>query len=176
MFARFSLALLLVFLTAGAGIAQDIFDAARSGDLKKIRQYAASNKESVTAVNSQGFTPLMIACYRDQSKAAKLLVELGADVNAASPEGSALQAAVYKGNRELAAFLLEKGAFADAKGPDGNTALMLAVLAQDEKLVRLLVKHGADLRLRNSDGQTAYSLALTQENEQIRELTKFGDL
>ena len=172
MFAKITVFLILT-LTSYFSFSQDIFEAARNGDLKKIKEITEVNAEAVKAVNDQGFTPLMIACYRGQTKAAKLLVEKGAEVNSASPEGSALQAAVYQNNTKLACFLLEKGANMNAKGPDGNTALMYAVLNQNEKLVKALVNKGADLKLVNNDNQTAHSLAMTQENKTIQVLTQF---
>ena len=165
--------LLLSFLTIGlSGFSQDIFDAARTGNLEQIKMLSAKNRDTVNAVNERGFNPLMIACYRGQTEAAMLLVKKGADVNAKSAEGSALQAACYQNNTELTAFLIKKKANIEVKGPDGNNALMYAVMNQNVEIVKLLVKKGADLQAKNNDGQTAYSLAMTLENKEIQELVK----
>jgi hypothetical protein len=154
---------------------QDIFQASREGNLRQIKKLVRMSSDTVHAVNAQGFNPLMIACYRGQEKTAKLLVKSGADVNAKSPEGSALQAACYQDNTKLTRFLIKEKADLNVAGPDGNTALMYAVLNQNVKLVRALVKAGADLKARNNDGQTAYTLAMTLPDEAIREQVRAGN-
>jgi hypothetical protein len=154
------------------GFSQDIFEATRNGDLKQLKALVKQNPDTVNSVNAMGFNPLMIACYRGQEKAAKFLVANGADVNARSPEGSALQAASYQNNTKLTVFLVKKGADLHVKGPDGNNTLMYAVMNQNAELVAFLVKSGADLTAKNNDGQTAYTLAMSLSDEAIRELVK----
>lgn len=151
---------------------QDVFEAARTGNIQRLKELIALKKDTIYALNNRGFDPLMIACYRGQTKCAKFLVQQGANVNRPSAEGSALQAACYQNNTELAALLVKKGADLNAQGPDGNTALMYAVLNQNGKLVKILVKAGCDLTKRNADNQTAYSLAMTQSDTEIRKLVK----
>ena len=155
-----------------SGTAQDIFDAARTGNIEQIRALSKLNKDTVNAKNPGGFNPLMIACYRGQTAAAKELVKLGADVNQVSNEGTALLAAVYQNNTDLALFLIKKKATLNAQGPDGNSALMYAVMNQNIAIVKALVKKKADKKLKNLDGQTAYSLALSLEDKTIQELVK----
>ena len=151
---------------------QDVFESARTGNIEQLKKLISLNKDTIQKVNQMGFDPLMIACYRGQTKCAKFLVQNGADVNRASAEGSALQAACYQNNTELATVLVKKGAELNAQGPDGNTALMYAVLNQNEKLVKILVKAGSDLSKKNADNQTAYSLAMTQVNTEIQKWVK----
>ncbi|WP_341907271.1 ankyrin repeat domain-containing protein [Fluviicola taffensis] len=151
---------------------QDVFESARTGNIKQLKKLISLNKDTIQKVNSMGFDPLMIACYRGQTKCAVFLIEHGADVNRPSAEGSALQAACYQNNTDLARLLIAKGAQLNIQGPDGNTALMYAVLNQNEKLVDALRKAGADLELKNKDGQTAYSLAMTQSNSEIQKLVQ----
>ncbi|WP_430405037.1 ankyrin repeat domain-containing protein [Fluviicola sp.] len=153
---------------------QDVFESARTGNIKQLKKLISLNKDTIQKVNSMGFDPLMIACYRGQTKCAVFLIEHGADVNRPSAEGSALQAACYQNNTDLARLLIAKGAQLNIQGPDGNTALMYAVLNQNEKLVDALRKAGADLELKNKDGQTAYSLAMTQSNSEIQKLVQLA--
>lgn len=168
------LSLLLIMLSCSAGaFAQDIFEAARTGNLKRIKQLSKLKADTVNAIDARGFNPLMIACYRNQEKAARLLVKCGAAVNAHSPEGNALQAASYQNNVALASFLIKSGAELNTAAPDGNNALMYAVLNQNEAMVKLLTTAGADLKAQNKDGQTAHSLAMTLENMKIREMVAF---
>lgn len=152
--------------------AQDIFEAARTGNIEQIRALSKIDSDTVNAANAGGFSPLMIACYRGQTAAAKELVKLGATVNSISAEGTPLLAAVYQNNTELALFLIKKKAALNVQGPDGNSALMYAVMNQNVEIVKALVKKGADKSIKNGDGQTAYSLAMTLENKSVQELVK----
>ncbi len=152
--------------------AQDVFESARTGNVKQLKKLIALNKDTIHAISPMGFDPLMIACYRGQTKCAKFLIEQGADVNKPSAEGSALQAACYQNNTKLAALLVRNGSHLNKQGPDGNTALMYAVLNQNLKLVKILVEAGADLTISNKDNQTAYSLARSLTNTQIQKLVK----
>lgn len=160
------------FISSYLCSAQDIFEAARTGNIAQIKALSKVNRDTVNTVSASGFSPLMIACYRGQTEAAKTLVKLGADINRTSGEGTALLASVYQNNTELALFLIKKKAALNAQGPDGNTALMYAVLSQNVEIVKALVKHKADKSIKNLDSQTAHSLALTQENKLIQDLVK----
>lgn len=166
----FSLSFVLFF--GSVSTAQDVFEAARTGNVKQLKKLIALNKDTIHALSPMGFDPLMIACYRGQTKCAAFLIAQGADVNRPSAEGSALQAACYQNNTALAMLLIKRGAGLNAQGPDGNTALMYAVLNQNLNVVKALVKAGADLKLTNKDGQTAHSLAMTQSNSDIQKLTE----
>lgn len=157
-----------VLFFGNSSSAQDVFEAARTGNVKLLKKLIALNKDTIHALSPMGFDPLMIACYRGQTKCAGFLIAQGADVNRSSAEGSALQAACYQNNTELALLLIKRGAGLNTQGPDGNTALMYAVLNQNLKLVKTLTRVGADLKLTNKDGQTAYSLAMTQHNTEIQ--------
>lgn len=163
--------LLIAVLIALSGVVygQDIFTAARSGNLDVIEQLHKIDPDTINATNASGFQPLMIACYRGQTEAAKLLVDLGADVNAVSPEGTALMAAVYQSNYELTRFLLFYPVSCNVQGPDGNTPLMYAVLSQKKDIVKLLLEK-SDLSLTNKDGQTALSLAQALGDQEIVKL------
>ncbi len=162
-----------LFLCIGISAhSQDVFEAARTGNIKQLKKLIALNKDTIHALSPMGFDPLMIACYRGQTKCAAFLVAQGADVNRPSAEGSALQAASYQNNTALAMLLIKRGAGLNAQGPDGNTALMYAVLNQNLKLVKVLTSVGADLKLTNKDGQTAHSLAMTQNDTEIQRLVE----
>lgn len=53
----------------------------------------------------RGHTPLQIACALGHLEAVQAMVELGADVNAPSPDGVALEIATREGKRDVAAWL-----------------------------------------------------------------------
>lgn len=162
----------LIVLVSHQVTGQDIFVSAREGNTKRIKELIKIKPDTVNAVDENGTNPLIIACYRGQTKTAKLLVTSGAKVNMRSPEGSALQATCYQSNTQLATFLIESGAELNTPGPDGNTALMYAVMKQNEKLVKILTEAGADLKARNNEGKTAHSLAMEMSSLKIQQLVK----
>ncbi len=172
MWIRFMAILGFGLLLASQAHSQDVFEAARTGNIKQLKKLIALNKDTIQKVNHMGFDPLMIACYRGQTKCAEFLMKQGANVNRPSEEGSALQAACYQNNTRLAVSLIKRGAKLNLQGPDGNTALMYAVLNQNLKLVKVLVDAGADLTISNKDNQTAYSLAMSLTNAEIQKLVK----
>jgi ankyrin repeat protein len=106
--------------------------------------------------SERGTTPLMMAAgagtdvqreREPQERAtavetAKLLVEHGADVNAAGQYGwTALHAAAYQGLNDVIAYLVSKGAKIDQKDEFGQTALSisLSVLTKDIGARRLQI-------------------------------------
>ena len=52
-------------------VAQDnIFDVARSGSIDDVKSLMAINSDTINAVNSKGFVPLTLACYRGNTSVA----------------------------------------------------------------------------------------------------------
>ncbi len=170
MWTKLLIGCLLVFSNSVS--AQDVFESARNGNIKQLKKLIKLNKDTIQAVNQMGFDPLMIACYRGQTKCAEFLIKNGANVNRPSPEGSALQAASYQNNMALAKVLVEGKANLNVQGPDGNTALMYAVLNQNMEMVQLLVKAGSDLKLLNKDNQSAHSLAMSLTDKEIQRIVE----
>jgi ankyrin repeat protein len=105
----------------------------------------------------------------------KLLIEKGADVNAATTLGfTALMRAVEMSTREIVQSLLDRGAAVNARDKQGNTPL-LAGLTQhyyQPDIVRLLVDRGADVNAARSDGLTP--LLAAGEPDFIRILIAHG--
>jgi len=99
-----------------------------------------------------GSTALLFAARSGDGESARLLVEAGADVNEALPNGmTALVDAAHSGNEEAAIALLEKGADPNAMDV-GYTALHAAVLRSEVRLVKALLAHGANPNLRMTKG------------------------
>jgi ankyrin repeat protein len=103
-------------------------------------------------VQRGGSTPLLFAARSGDVESARRLVEAGAGVNDALPNGmSALVEAAFSGHEDVAMLLLEKGADANANGA-GYTALHAAVLRSGLRLVNALLAHGADPNVRMTKG------------------------
>ena len=99
-----------------------------------------------------GSTPLLFAARSGDVESARRLVEAGADVNDALPNGmTALVEAAHSGQEDVAMLLVEKGADPNASGA-GYTALHAAVLRSGLRLVNALLAHGANPNLRMTKG------------------------
>jgi uncharacterized protein len=112
----------------------------------------AGREELNYTVTRGGSTPLLFAARSGDAESARLLVEAGADVNDALPNGmTALVEAAHSGHETVALLLLEKGADPNASEV-GYTALHAAVLRSGLDLVKALLAHGADPNLRMTKG------------------------
>jgi uncharacterized protein len=104
-------------------------------------------------------TPLLMAVFRGQTAAVRLLVDAGADVNVVGGEGdSPLRWAAHAGDIELARLLLARGAARGIDGGGGVTgmnALGLAARRLDVAMVRLLLDAGARPDAADADGWVA---------------------
>ena len=99
-----------------------------------------------------GSTPLLFAARSGDAESARLLIDAGADVNDALPNGmTALVDAAHSGHEDVGILLLDKGADPNAREV-GYTALHAAVLRGGAGLVRALLAHGADPNLRMTKG------------------------
>jgi ankyrin repeat protein len=99
-----------------------------------------------------GSTPILFAARVGCIDCARMLLDHGARVNDASPDGNtALVLAAHSGEGRFAAFLLDRGANPNASG-GGYTALHAAVLRGDLDLVKALLQHGADPNAKLQNG------------------------
>jgi uncharacterized protein len=109
-----------------------------------------------------GFTALLFAARGGFTECAKILLEHGADLKAADPDGtSALVLAIINGHFDTAAFLLDRKADPNATDSSGRGPLFAAVDMRDlyqsnrpaprdngkvdpMDLIKMLLDHGAD--------------------------------
>jgi uncharacterized protein len=99
---------------------------ARVLEFPKVKVDAATMV--VTALPRGGLTPLMYAARQGSFDAARVLSELGADLNLTDPDGmSAVVLAIINAHYDVAALLVEKGADPDVADVSGMAALYAAV-------------------------------------------------
>jgi ankyrin repeat protein len=149
-----------------------VFDAARKGTLAEANQLLRENPNVFKIVNAEGFSPLTLACYRNNNEVAKLLIETGCDINQKSSMGTPLMASVVKGNNEMIQFLALKNANVNLTDDNGTTALMYAVMFKNKEAVMLLLQKKADKKLKDNKGKTAFEYAVFSGNEEIINLLK----
>jgi uncharacterized protein len=100
--------------------------------------------------DKEGWTALMHAASGGRTAIVKLLLQHGADVNAANNHGATpLYAASLEQHMDTALCLLAAGADVNAATDKGCNALMAAATSNNTALVQLLLSHGADISVRD---------------------------
>lgn len=168
--------LFIVLSLAGAVrvIAGPIHDAAKEGDLEKVKSLLAGDKNLLEAPDERGLRPLHHASSASLP-VVEYLVGLKADVNAKSINGATpLYVAARSGQKEIAEFLLKNGADVNATG-EGGPAINQAVYRGSADMVRLLLDYKADISLTDGDGNTAlHSAAIWNAGEAAHMLLHAG--
>lgn len=160
---------LLLFMVAISfcGHSQNVYDAAREGDTIALLKCYQLNADTINSSNDHGFTPLILATYRNQVECVKWLINKGANVNLSSPEGIALHGACFKGNTDIARILIDAGSNVNTIGARGSTALIYAVWTDNIALVKLLLEHGSNKDHIDESGTSARGYALRSKNEEL---------
>jgi ankyrin repeat protein len=149
-----------------------LFDIARKGTLSEIKLLFDNDKNIVNAIDENGASILILACYRGNLEVAKFLINNKADLNYVSNNGTALMACVFKNEFELVDELISKKANLDLTDGNGMTALMLAVQFTNVEMVKKLVSAGANKALKCKQDKTAFEYAAFSGNEQIINILK----
>jgi ankyrin repeat protein len=145
-----------------------IFLAVMEGNMGEVRRRLEAEPDLMEARDSedteeQDRTLLMVAADHGHLHLVRLLLEMGAEVNATTFHGAtALQIAALRGHEEMVSMLLSSGADSSRRDNDGFTALMVASSVNNLGTVRLLLQHmrGRGLNEHNSrDGCTALGWA-----------------
>ncbi|RVD27147.1 ankyrin repeat domain-containing protein [Mesorhizobium sp. M4B.F.Ca.ET.017.02.2.1] len=135
-----------------------IHDAATKGDVAGIT--AALDAGAGVDESDGKATPLYLAVKGGHFAAAKLLLDRGADVNAAPTPllGPALMPALAKRRIDLIKLLLDGGANPNSKR-SRESAIHIAVNLGCLDCVKALVEAGADVNAKTKDGKTPIHLA-----------------
>ncbi len=139
------------------------------GDNPALISMLLAHHAKLDAIDNDGLTPLGIAAQNGKFKAARVLLDAGADVNAPIAKGgyTPLMLASISGSSELAATLIEHGAKVNAANPGGLTALRIAAAGNRSAIAGLLLRSGADVDARSEDGRTALSIAQANNSDAV---------
>ena len=169
------LSLLILLLFSSFAKAQeklDAFEIARKGTIENAKEILKSNPNAFNVVNEEGYSPLILACYKGNNDVAKFLVENGCEVNGNSKMGTALMAAIVKKNNEIVKLLIEHKANINAFDDNRTTALIYSVQFNNVEAVKLLISSNVDKKHKDKEGKTAFEYAVFSGNEQIINLLK----
>jgi ankyrin repeat protein len=156
--------------------------AVRNGQLESVRRLLAAGAKEKDE-SADGTSALVLAAHSGHGKVAAVLVEHGADVNAARTGYTALHAAILRGDRELVAALLRRGANPNARLMSGTavrrtskdyslneawigaTPFWLATKFAELEMMRLLAEAGANPSLTPDDGTSPIIAAIVAAQE-----------
>lgn len=150
----------------------DVFEIARKGSLIQAKEIIAVNPKAFNIVNTEGYSPLTLACYHRNNKVAKFLINNGSDINQKSSMGTPLMAAVVKGNIEIVNALLDKKADVNSIDSNGTSALLYATIFKNYEIVRILIKANANPDLKDNRGNSAIDYAILVNDDKLIETLK----
>jgi len=146
---------------ATAGMDQELYDAAREGNVGEVLRSLLSGAKSSSKFGNRENTALHVACSNGHLNAVRALLLVKADVDSRDRhECTPLDYASCGGHFEIVQTLLQIGASSVAKDTHNQTAVMKACWYGRVKIVELLLEKGADIRAKNShNGATALHAA-----------------
>jgi glyoxylase-like metal-dependent hydrolase (beta-lactamase superfamily II) len=135
---------LLLFLYGGGAAAQEIIEAARAGDLARVRALVEADAAQLEVRSATAKTPLTYAAQGGHLELVAYLIGLGADPNARNvSDETPLLYAAYFGHEEVVAYLLAHGADPNVVSGNGDNPLDVADMQGAERIVSLLEAGGA---------------------------------
>ncbi|HEY1203199.1 MAG: ankyrin repeat domain-containing protein [Bryobacteraceae bacterium] len=152
----------MVGLFEERGVALNLFEACAVGRRERVAALVDANPSLIREFSDDGYPVLGLAVFFGHDEIAGMLIESGADVNAASRNSqhvAPLHAAAARHNTRMVGDLLARGADPDVEQGGGITPLHEAAFHDDREIAELLLAYGADPRHKTADGKTAADLA-----------------
>lgn len=148
------------------GVEPDIFEAAITGRIERVRALLKQNPTLVKAYSSDGWTALHLNWGR--LEIVNLLLDHGADINAVSHNhfaASPLLGAIPSRKIEVARLLLKRGANVNCCGEEGGSPLHEAAGSGQLNFAELLLAHGANINAKDDKGKTPLAMALEYKRD-----------
>jgi len=159
--------LLLVHLTITAS-AEEIVEAAKNGDLGKVKTILAQDPSKMNALDEEKYTPLHWACMRAHWDVAEYLIENGADVSVQGGDGgTVMNWAVHHDNVKIIKLMIDKGAKLNIQNQWGITELHTAIWRGNIQVVEYLLDQGSDPLIKTNEGWTAMHYAFRSGHDNV---------
>jgi ankyrin repeat protein len=147
---------------------REILQAAKNGDLAKIRKLVELQPSLMKVVDDEGSSPLHMAAGAGHLESVKFLLDQGAQVDPRDEDGETpLFLAAPYGHGEVAALLLDKGA---SVGPRNSGGFSPLHFVEDAAMAELLLSRGADVNASTHDGGTPLHTAALLGHEKVVEV------
>ncbi|MGD1920999.1 MAG: ankyrin repeat domain-containing protein [Pleurocapsa sp.] len=155
-------------------------------DPEKVR-FLLRHGANANQINISGSTPLLkianTECAytsrgrgRQQVDVAKLLIEVGADVNAQNREGKTplhlIKTSYGEKDYILAQLFIKAGAFLDITDQNNQTPLHIAAKNGRHDLAKVLIKAGADINAQDNQGQTPLHIVTHNSSHGIKTIQR----
>lgn len=160
-------------LLVASGVQPNIFEAAATGRIERVRELLRQQPELVHAYSPDGWTALHLNFNNLQM--AKLLIDSGADLNLNSKNklnATPLQGAAANNWVELAKLYLSRGANVNCRSEAGGSPLHEAAANGFLEFARLLIENGADVNQRDDSGKTPLTNASEYKKPDIEKLLR----
>ena len=164
--------LILTVFVYGWALAEDIHEAAKTGDLEQLKKILEKDPALVNNTDEDRMTPLHHAIDEGKLEAASLLIERGADIDALNYKTETpLHIAAYEGNAEAVKLLLKHDSDLTKREMRDRIPLFLACnWGRDLETVRLLIDAGSDVNDKNSRGEIVLVSTLYYGKKEIIDL------
>ncbi|MDD2702637.1 MAG: ankyrin repeat domain-containing protein [Candidatus Omnitrophica bacterium] len=168
----------IAFLSSAAVFSGEVHEAAKNGELEKLRTLLDGNPKLLYAKDELGKTPLHWATGRGQPEAVKLLLDTyKTDVNVRNNnQGTPLHVAASQAQPECAKILIAHGADVNARTKNSSTPLHFAAYKGKKsghiETAEILLENGADVNAQTDSGATPLAFALYRGNTEIITLLK----
>lgn len=150
----------------------DIFNVARSGSIADAKALMKNNPDIINTINEEGYSPLILACYKGNLEVAEFLIKNVKDINYTSAMGTALMAATVKKQTRLVQLLLENKANPNSTDANGTTALIYASIFKSYDIAQLLIRYNGDNAHKDSRGNSAVDYAILADDDKLIQILK----
>jgi len=155
--------------------ADEIHEAAKRGDLEKVRSLVAADPALVAAQDRGGETPLHWAAFSGNLDLVRFLLDKGAEVDVKTNRGlTPLAFITAQGRTQAAGLLIERGADVNSRNSFDMTPLIIGVEQGAVEFVKTLIAAGADVGVESRIGTALHRAAFKGQTELIQVLLEAG--
>jgi len=155
------------------GVEPDIFEAAATGRIERVRQLLKQDPNLIHAWSADGWTALHLNF--NHLDVAKLLIDSGADLNLNSRNklnATPLQGAAATNRIELARLYLSRGANVNCRSAEGGSPLEEAAGNSFLDFAKLLIEFKADVNQKDDNGKTPLAIAIQYKRPELAKLLR----
>ncbi|KAK7496799.1 hypothetical protein BaRGS_00012008, partial [Batillaria attramentaria] len=150
-----------------------LFHAIKEGNSQAVKAVCQSNPSLISAPNpNRQLTPLMYACHKGEVEIARMLLDMGADVNGTGgfTDRFPLSVALESEQEQAAILLIDHGANIHYRSGRQRTPLHMAAFNNLSQALQILILKGADVNATDRYGDTALIDALQKNRREAADI------